>query len=743
LNALTISAGTLAEVAIRAADDGSVYVCNLSGSPASRFLIFKYNGETTGVNPTVVYDSGGSSFQYRVGDYMDVRGSGASTEIVVVGTQVSAGNVNISTNFVVFRPTDSTATTFTNFSLTIPGTSPSIALAGGGVAFEGANNAIWIRDSLTQNTRHINYDPTNMTAVCDRTNTVDQSACRGLKYYKSANGVALLATLQASSTLNAVQIARVFQIPAAPTGALGLVDAKNGYFAFGAPGHGISLFSLGFVTNSPASTPTISSSGGTFVAGYGMNCSFNGSGIGTPPIKYQWICTNLTGTNILTLFTTNNIYTVTNVQTSNAGNYFFVMTNQFGSATSGVVSLTVLTNGGSSFATNLWSLAPGSRPYLTGAGTDTQRGLAYDANSNRVVVVSRVSHTNLNDNTTLEPYGVILLDANTGAEAGELDISSLLAITPPGIFPVNMCGVGDDGIVYVGNLITSGNADSYAIYSWISADPMAPITQAYLGNPLAGTGSNGRIGDSMAVRGAGTNTQILCTFRNGTNACIFTTTDGVNFTPTIIAITNMVASIGGTDPFTANSPIGLGCAFGAGNTFWGKSSSYNLRQIGFDLASGTGWVIGSYPITGTEGPLGVNNVGGYAGIIGHLELPMNLALYNINDTSQLTTTTLSDRELFALGTNSVANGNGTGAVAFDTGRGRVFSLSSNNGILALSVSKAVAAITGVPSGGAVSWSGPGILQSATDVTGPYADLTGTASPYTNTAAAKMFFRVKR
>ena len=165
--------------------------------------------------------------------------------------------------------------------------------------------------------------------------------------------------------------------------------------------------------------------------------------------------------------------------------------------------------------------------------------------------------------------------------------------------------------------------------------------------------------------------------------------------------------------------------------------------MGFDLSTGQGWVTGSYPITGTEGPLGVNNVGGYVGIIGASALPMNLALYNLNDTAQLTTANISDRELFGTGTNSIVNGNSTGSVAFDTTRARVFSLSSNNGIIALQVSKATAAATAVPGGGTITWTGPGILQSATTVDGAYTDVVGGISPYTNTGASQLFFRVKR
>ena len=39
--------------------------------------------------------------------------------------------------------------------------------------------------------------------------------------------------------------------------------------------------------------------------------------------------------------------------------------------------------------------------------------------------------------------------------------------------------------------------------------------------------------------------------------------------------------------------------------------------------------------------------------------------------------------------------------------------------------------------------GPGVLQSATAVAGPYNDLIGATSPYTNTASTPLFFRVRR
>ena len=746
LNAQTISAGTLGMEGVRVADDGTIYTWNLSGAPASRFLIFKWTSEATGVSPTVVFDSSTAppSFQWRIGDYMDVRGSGTNTEIVGVG---SGSGVNITTNFVIFRPTDSTCTTFTNFSITIPGGVNNLCAAG--IAFEGTNNAVWIRQSASQNTRRITYTPAVMSSgACARTNTVDQSVCQGLKYYASTNGVQLLATVQASTGNGANQIARVFQIPTSPTApfipvlssnipavagsvngnGLGNVDAQNGYFVFGAPGHGLSLFNLGFVTTAPPSGLSVTASGSTFVSGYGLNAVFTGTASGSSPLIYQWYKTDSsTYTNAIN-FGITNVLTITNVTTADAAGYFVIVTNLYGKATGSVASISVLPNGGSSIASNLWSLAPGSRPYLTTG--DTQRGLGYDTNLNRVVLVTR-SPTN----------GIILLDGNTGADVGNLDISALLAITPPGTFPISMCGVADDGVVYVADLITSASSDTFAIYSWGSADPSASINQAYAGNPgsdLGWTGSNGRIGDTMAVRGAGVNTEILCTFRNGTNACIFTTADGVNFTPNIIYITNLVASIAGTDPFTGASPIGLGVSFGAGNTFWAKSTSYNLRQISFDLTSGNGAVIGSYAMPSTEAPIGVDPINGYAALIGVNETPMNLPIYDITTPFGPTINTLVDREVY--GANN-ANGNGTGSVVFDVAGGRIFSLSSNSGILALTYAPRLN-ITPAPHGATLSWTGPGTLQSSTNLLTGWSNASST-SPYTSTAAAQLFFRVVR
>ncbi len=732
LNGTGFGGGTVATAGIRVSDDGYVYACNVSGAPASTFKIWRWPTDTDVVSvPTVVYNSGtGTSFQWRLGDYIDLRGSGSNTEIVVVGPGSGA---NITTNFVIFRPTDNTATVFTNFSITIPGSSATVNLCGAGVAFEGTNNVIWIRRAGSQETRRISYNPVTLIATCDRTNTVDQSACQGLKYV-SANGVNMLATLQAASGLGSIQRARVFTIPTSPTAplasvlssnlpvvstsnngnGLGNVDVQKGYLAFGAPGHGISLFKLDFITNSPPIV-TGPSGGGTFIDGLATN-TLTVAVSGSTPLRYQWYFNTNTPVGSNT-----NFLTLSPVQLANAGTYSVVVTNAFGAVTTGVTTVTVLAKGFSNLATQLWTLAPGSRDYLSTG--DTQRGTAYDPIYQRLVLVSR-SPTN----------GVHLLDAATGADLGDMDLTAILpggiAYPPAGTFALNMCGVADDGAVYVGNLITSGNADTFFLYRWDGATNTASMAVAYLGNPLAGAGSIGRIGDTMAVRGAGTNTEILCSFRTSTNVAVFTTTDGLNFNVTPIAVTNLPADA------QANGFAGLGIAFGSGNTFWAKSSGFNLRQVAYDVASGTAGVINTYAgLPGAEAPMAVDNANAYIALVAFGENPQNLPLYDLTAPSL---STLLDRELF--GANN-ANANGTGSAAFDIAGGRLFALDSNNGLIALTYAPRLY-ITPVIQGGIVTWTGPGTLQAASLVTGPYVDVV-TSSPYTNTAASQIYFRVRR
>jgi hypothetical protein len=729
---------------VRVSDDGYVYGCNVTTAPTGAnqiFQVFRWNSDTdTTAEPIIVFSStnvfaitniANTGFPWRLGDFMDLRGSGLNTEIVV------AGNSATSTNLVLLRPTDATATLFTNFNIYMPGSQGAAAgLAGRGVAFEGTNNAFYVNNA--SQVRRLTFNPSTLIASAVVTNTIDGI---GLDYYESTNGVKLLATVKPASGAGVAQIARIYQIPAVNNGgamslvlnsnltavagsangnAVGQVDAKKGYFAFGAPGHGLSFFKVDFITTAPPSSLVLSATASTVVSTYPVTLTASVSG--SLPLTYQFYFTNGISTNLLISATTN-AYAIASAQATNQGGYFVIVTNAYGKATSGIVNLTVLPQGFSNLATQLWTLAPGSRSYLT--TTDQQRGLGYDPILKRVLVVNRAT-TN-----------IIVLDAATGADLGKLDTSLFFNPPPsgfngnvPGTFPVNMCGVADDGAVYVGNLLTGIASSSFEIFRWGSSDTNEVATEAYAGQP-----GIDRIGDAMAVRGAGLDTQILCSFRNnfasgGTNIAIFTTADGLNFNLNVVGISGLPADA-----------AGLSLYWGSGNTFWAKSDSLNnIRQISFDLNTLTGTVIGSYPLLISQTIIGVDSANGYVATIGTRETPHSLAIYDVNAPGGLAINAIQDRELFP---TSNVNGNFVGQIAMDVAGGRIFALDCNNGVLAVSYAGKLGL---TPSAGEQVLTWPvtaATLQATTNLTLPFADVLGATSPYTNTTDSAKFFRLKK
>jgi hypothetical protein len=235
-----------------------------------------------------------------------------------------------------------------------------------------------------------------------------------------------------------------------------------------------------------------------------------------------------------------------------------------------------------------------------------------------------------------------------------------------------------------------------------------------------------RIGDTLAVTGAGANTRLLVSTRNGTAVVVFTTADGSYYTPNIVDVTTATAGF-----------AGLGLAAGAGDTFWATSSGdFPLTRVFYDLINGTNAI--QLSLAGPSGyNIAVDSVNGFIADTGTADTPSNLRLIDV--ASDSTTAILLDQEFF--GTDN-DNANGTGAVALDIADGRIFALDTNNGLLALKYAPKLyhRMFGGNP---VLTWSGPGALQSASDIAGSYTDISGATSPYTNTTSGPLFFRVRR
>ena len=311
----------------------------------------------------------------------------------------------------------------------------------------------------------------------------------------------------------------------------------------------------------------------------------------------------------------------------------------------------------------VWTQAPdGDLDFLR--ADNTHRGGAYNKSNNTVVVVSRATGS-----------GVFILDAVDGTLLRTLNSFDLFG----GTFAVNMAGVSDDGVIYVGNLSTSADFPNFKLYRFADDSEETLPEVVYEGDPGAideFNTSGQRWGDTMDVRGSGNDTQILLGGRSGTRAAILTTDDeGATFTATEIDVTGINAA-----------DIGLGVAFGEGDTFWGTAAGRPIYHIAFDLANGSGSV--ARTIDGSLIPAGSSNISVSADGKYLAATDINSHTVNLYD--------ISDPEAAPVfqsaATFATSNGNGNGTGALDFGDGVLMALETNNGVAFVEVVEPVEAI---------------------------------------------------
>ena len=409
--------------------------------------------------------------------------------------------------------------------------------------------------------------------------------------------------------------------------------------------------------------PSITAQPGNTSGYVGATVSFSASVSGSVPIAQQWY---LNGTNAGNAISsqTNLTLTLTNITAGMNGNvYTMLATNNYGVAWTTNAVLTVTTPFNTSVLTNIWTLANGDRSYLIPASgnSPTDRGLTFNPATSNLLFTSR-------GDSGLGTI-VVALDPATGAQKYLMTMTGISG----GTFNLNLVRAAADGVVYGCNLTTSAGTTSYKLYQWGNDDSNTVPVLSFAGDPGFGVASGLRWGDSMAVRGAGLNTQILLGPGTGTNVALFTTSDGVNFLPTIIAVSGVV------DHFAQN-----GLAFGPGtNTFWAKNSeSANLYLVQFDANTQTGTVLQSYTNLPTiYRGIAVDSTQHW--LIGAAtENPDTMRLYDI---SNLTNgPLLADQELFAI--RNLVAGQPTDAVF---GGDKAFVLDPANGIKAFQFNTAL------------------------------------------------------
>ena len=332
-----------------------------------------------------------------------------------------------------------------------------------------------------------------------------------------------------------------------------------------------------------------------------------------------------------------------------------VVTNAYGAVTSELATLTVMPAFQPGGLAPIWTLAPGSRPYLTVNSLPYERGMAYNPANGHLLVLSRSAPS------------VHVLDAATGADLHQLGVSGISG----GTYALLMIGVADDGAVYAGNLTTASSTTPFTLYRWADDSPGTTPTLAYTGNPTPGNSQ--RYGDTIDVRGAGTSTEIILGSRSSDNAVVLTTTDGTTFSVNNITVAD---APGGS--------FGLGIAFGAANSFWGKATTLPLRQASYNLAAGTGTTVQTYgdpPVPSAVAPLGLSTQLNLLAGINVGSANNHLRLYDLSPALTNGEPTLIGTQAFA--TDNDNSDTGTGAVDF--GPAAVYALCGNNGLAALQI----------------------------------------------------------
>ena len=672
MNLSGVTDGTLPLNQVGVGDDGVVYVANLTTSATSpSYKIYRWADDspsTTSV-PVFIGDPGlGVQPNLRWGDNLGVRGAGTNTQILI-----APGS---GTNVVLLRTVSGLdfQTEIAPAVIAVSGVPAGFGAITLGVAFGPGTNTFWAKNSggtlfliqfdLTSNTASViqNYSSSLVSASVRGIGVHPTQKFLGGIAVESPNDNARIYDVSNLTTGPVLRDQEAFATQNSnPNGTAAVAFGTNLVFALDS-NNGIKAFAIN--TNYVPPSVSIVTHPTALTVMEGATATFSATAASSQPVVYQWRFngTNLSSGGNISGANTNTLV-ISNVGSNRAGSYSLFASNAFGTATSSNGLLTVLPTFNTAQMTNIWNLQPGQRNYL-GTNTSTERGLAYNSATTNLLLVSRLP---------ADP-ALVVLDALTGAEKNFMDTAGIPPTVAGVSLGLNTVGAADDGVVFGGSVTVNASTTPLFIYRWDSDAAAAARTTAFDGDPMASLQPGLGYGDSMAVRGSGTNTQILLPPRSGTNVVLLRTSSGLDFKneipPAVIAVSNVPSAFGQ-----------LGVAFGPGtNTFWAKTVNNALYLIQFDLSTdpGTGVVLQVYSnsVPANLRAISVNSSQKFlAGIA--LDAWANVRLYDISDLTS--GPILRDQEVFATSNPNVTVG-GTGATTF--GGNYVFALDSNNGIKA-------------------------------------------------------------
>lgn len=301
----------------------------------------------------------------------------------------------------------------------------------------------------------------------------------------------------------------------------------------------------------------------------------------------------------------------------------------------------------------LWEKNVGSFSFI--ANDNNMRSFAYNPATGHLLVASRTTSPN-----------IYILSSANGDSLGKLDMTGVTG----GTFAINYLRATSDGVIYVGNLTTSGTGFKIYRYENESAVP----TVAFSGDV------SGRTGDSFGLSGSGTNTILYFSGSTNPDVHVFTTVDGSNFTlNTSIPLGTAGLARGGISPISSGLSSDL-WVNGAGT----RTTHIAANGTGIDTVDGgviaSAWMNVFYfaPNTGKK----------YIAVIGKNDPAEGnqLRLYNITNSEKFPSLFAT----FSLSNAYNTNANATGDIYIKdnlNGYFTVYMLVSNNGIAAFKTNK--------------------------------------------------------
>jgi hypothetical protein len=207
----------------------------------------------------------------------------------------------------------------------------------------------------------------------------------------------------------------------------------------------------------------------------------------------------------------------------------------------------------------------------------------------------------------------------------------------------------------------------FKLYRWANSNPATVPVNVYSG--AAGFGLGIRVGDTLALRGYGTNTQILIGARATSDVCLLTTVNGTNFTAQAISTD--------ADPLQ----LGGGLAFGAVNCFWGATNGLPPARLNFNPISLVATTAQTFSASLFPPACGTFNLDPANSLLALVNLAQGSDQLNLYDLLNSTNAPPLLASWTFPGTSD--NNFGLGAIAF--GGNRLYALDTNNGLLAFKI----------------------------------------------------------